>query len=125
MGVGLAGIDPSVISQMQSQMNNPPPPVGPGSPAQEVHGVQESLKDLGYKLDKQEDATDTYGASTQAAVRQFQKDHHLPETGIADIQTRMSISGAQQQKHQAEADLRNARDQFERSVQKGMLNLRG
>ena len=99
--------------------------MGPGSPAQEVHGVQESLKDLGYKLDKQEDAADTYGTSTQGAVRQFQKDHNLPETGIADLQTRMSISRAQQQKQEAEAELRNARDQFERSAPKGMINLRG
>jgi len=125
-GVGLGGIDPSVLSQTQTQtpMNNAPP-VGPGSPAQDVHGVQESLKDLGYKLDKQEDATDTYGASTQNAVKDFQKDHQLPQTGVADFQTQAALLQAEQQRHQQQQELQNAKDQYQKYQQTSGPNLRG
>jgi len=91
------GFNPSQLAQMLT----PPPPVGPGSPAQAVDGVQQTLKGLGYKIEAKEDQSNTYGPSTQDAVRQFQTDHQLPQTGIADIETRMAMVGALQQKEQA------------------------
>jgi len=116
ISVGPGGLDPSQLAGMQVPSMTPGA-VGPSSPPQSVHGVQESLKELGYKVEAGEDQADAYGASTQAAVRQFQKDHQLPQTGIADGQTQIALHQALQQKHQAERE----RDAFEGQLQKAMI----
>ncbi len=95
------GINPS---QLLSKQSPTPAPVGPGSPAKDVQGVQNALTGLGYRIEAKEDQADTYGASTQVAVRQFQKDQHLPETGIADGQTRLALEVALHLKQDVERE---------------------
>jgi len=116
------GFNPSQLGQM---LMTPPPPVGPGSPAQAVDGVQETLKGLGYKIEAKEDQSNTYGPSTQDAVRQFQNDHQLPQTGIADIDTRMAMAGALQQKEQARQELDGFQRQIDSQLQRAMPKLGG
>jgi peptidoglycan DL-endopeptidase LytE len=114
MGIsGLGGIDPSQLVSSQFPV---PATVGPGSAAKDVQGVQESLKQLGYKLDPNEDKADSYGASTQAAVGQFQKDNRLPVTGVADGATQLAMAKALQQKEEAEREKLAALAQLQKGV---------
>jgi peptidoglycan hydrolase-like protein with peptidoglycan-binding domain len=113
---GPGGLDPSQLAQVQVPSMTPPS-VGPGSPPQSVQGVQNSLQELGYKVEAGEDQADVYGPSTQAAVSQFQKDHQLPQTGIADGQTRMSMLQELQRRQQMRQEI----DAFEGQLQKAMI----
>ena len=92
------GSIPPGLSQAAAQMLEKPaavpPQIGPNSPPEVVHDVQLMLKQFGYKLDSKEDKANVYGPSTRAAVTQFQKAHHLPETGIADLTTQAKMMEA-------------------------------
>ena len=111
--IGPGGIDPS---QFISQTPPVPATVGPGSAAKDVQGVQEELKQLGYKVEAKEDQADAYGASTQAAVGRFQKDNQLPVTGVADGATQLAMAKALQQKDQAERERLAALAQLQKGV---------
>lgn len=50
----------------------------------EVLKIQQKLNDLGYTIYPM---ANNYGPKTTAAVKQFQKDNNLPQTGIADSKT--------------------------------------
>lgn len=52
-----------------------------GSAGTEVRKMQQALLDLGYKLPRY-GADGDFGAETDAAVREFQRDHHLEDDGI-------------------------------------------
>jgi putative chitinase len=58
--------------------------VGPGSTLAEVESVQIMLKLLGYKVGV---VDGLYGPATNAALRMFQSDNGLPQTGIANDAT--------------------------------------
>ena len=62
-----------------------------GSKGDAVVKLQKALIDLGYLNGK---ADGDYGKMTAAAVSSFQKDHDLPETGIADDATQSAIFAA-------------------------------
>jgi peptidoglycan DL-endopeptidase LytE len=106
--MGISGINPSQLVSSQPPI---PASVGPGAPAKNVQGVQEQLKQLGYTIESKEDKADTYGASTSTAVGQFQKDHQLPVTGVADGATQLAMAQAIQQKLEAEREKLQATQQ--------------
>jgi len=56
-----------------------------------IHRVERELKLAGEQPGK---IDHTYDANTQAAVRDFQKKHHLQPTGLADAQTRHVLARA-------------------------------
>ena len=64
-----------------------------GSKGAAVKELQEDLLALGYKLPKY-GADGDFGSETKKAVKAFQKDHNLPETGIADSATLAAIETA-------------------------------
>jgi len=109
--MGISGINPS---QLTSQPSPVPAKVGPGSAAKDVHIVQEQLKELGYKVNAKEDKADTYGASTQAAVSQFQKDMLLPVTGVADGDTQLAMERVVRMKREAETVRQQAQAQLQK-----------
>jgi peptidoglycan hydrolase-like protein with peptidoglycan-binding domain len=115
MAVGPIPLNPSQWLGTQRPLT--PDSVGPGSPPKDTQPVQETLKQLGYKIETKEDQADTYGASTQTAVRQFQKDHDLPQTGVADGQTQVAMLQALRDKQQAERE----KDAFMSNIGKAKL----
>ena len=55
-----------------------------------VYLLQQRLKELGYL---KRDPDGVYGDSCEKAVKAFQKDHGLKQTGIADVETQEKIFG--------------------------------
>jgi len=53
-----------------------------GSVGPEVGGVHQRLIELGYSLDTHELARETFGMSTDAAIRNFQRDQGLKPDGV-------------------------------------------
>lgn len=62
----------------------------PGSSGDEVYALQERLTELGYL---KASFNGDYGSFTEEAVKAFQKDHKMAETGIADEETQRAIYG--------------------------------
>jgi peptidoglycan hydrolase-like protein with peptidoglycan-binding domain len=115
--MGISGINPSQLISAQPAI---PATVGPGAAAKDVHPVQEQVKQLGYKIDAKEDQADTYGASTQAAVSQFQKDHQLPVTGVADGATQIAMAQAIRQRQELQQQAEREKLQAISQIQKGV-----
>ena len=74
------GVEPDVFRYVLS--------LGEIDPVESIRGVQQRLRNLGFgKL-----AIDgVVGPKTEEAIRAFQKDSELPETGRADTQTRQKL----------------------------------
>lgn len=62
-----------------------------GSRSKQVQAIQEQLAELGYF---HHEPTHYYGTVTADAVKAFQADHHLPQTGTIDNNTLNAISQA-------------------------------
>ena len=62
----------------------------PGDKGEEVTQLQQKLIELEYL---EGDATGVYDEATEEAVRWFQRDHSLLETGMADTVTRRLVAG--------------------------------
>ena len=58
------------------------------NPSPEIKKIQERLKELGYLHDK---ADGIIGDKTEEAIKSFQKDHGLPETGMVDTVTQQLL----------------------------------
>lgn len=58
-----------------------------GSKGQDVNKLQEALLSLGFFIAPESGTTEFYGTRTQTAVKLFQKEYGLPETGIYDEAT--------------------------------------
>ncbi|HZN94024.1 MAG TPA: peptidoglycan-binding domain-containing protein [Myxococcales bacterium] len=102
------GPSPGLAQALTRMLEKPaalPPLVGPDSPPQAVSQVQKMVKQLGYQLAPKEDIANDYGPSTKAAVRQFQKSHQLPETGVADQVTQGKMMEAIKSLEQKQRDL--------------------
>lgn len=61
-----------------------------GSKGDAVVELQNKLNELGYSVGT---ADGDFGVKTEQAIQQFQKDHNLPVTGIADAQTQEVLFG--------------------------------
>jgi peptidoglycan hydrolase-like protein with peptidoglycan-binding domain len=58
----------------------------------EVGDLQQALSFLGLTIASEEKNNQRFGATTRAAVRQFQIGHKLPETGEVDEATALAIN---------------------------------
>lgn len=66
-----------------------------GDRSDDVKHMQTHLASLGYMDPKKvQNGDGLFGPGTEAAVKQFQHDHGLPETGKADLATRKAIRAA-------------------------------
>jgi peptidoglycan hydrolase-like protein with peptidoglycan-binding domain len=54
--------------------------------------LQSELRQLGYAIAEAETSAQVYGATTQQAVREFQRTHGLDPTGIVDERTAARIN---------------------------------
>ena len=62
-----------------------------GAKGENVTRMQDTLKSLGYKLDKH-GSDGNFGNETQQALNEFKKAHGLPENGIYDSATRSAMA---------------------------------
>lgn len=62
-----------------------------GAKGENVTRMQDTLKSLGYKLDKY-GSDGKFGSETQQALNEFKKAHGLPENGIYDGATRSAMA---------------------------------
>ena len=58
----------------------------------DVKGLQKDLAYLGYKVSVDEHKEGLFGKTTVQAVKDFQKDHHLPENGKLDRLTMVELN---------------------------------
>ena len=97
----------------EPQTNGAPKPgLGAGTEGDAVRALQSVLKELG---DYSGPEDGEFGPATEAAVREVQRKHGLPPTGIADSQTEQVIATA------ATADLAAGRGTSAASDQAGQL----
>jgi peptidoglycan hydrolase-like protein with peptidoglycan-binding domain len=67
--------------------------LGRGMTGPEVDKLQDELIDLGYMtLAEKRTGPGRFGPRTEAALKAFQKDNHLAETGVADAPTQAAIA---------------------------------
>lgn len=84
----------SMISYTDEPVTEPEPDrLEYGSVGPAVKELQEDLLALGYELPEY-GADGEYGSETKAAVKEFQREHGLKETGIADSETLAAIETA-------------------------------
>lgn len=68
-----------------------------GSKGGEVEALQSQLMKLGYDLGKW-GADGDFGSATESAVKEFQANHGLPVTGVADDATMSALLDALERK---------------------------
>ena len=76
-----------------SEGEGAPQELAPGDEGDGVRTLQEQLNAAGYKVE----VTGTYDEATTGAVKAFQRDAGLAETGIADAETMAALSQPQAQ----------------------------
>lgn len=73
-------------------MNKITPPLKPQSRGRKVAHLHEALVLLGFTIGDAEKNSERFGASTRAAVTQFQTAHNLPATGAVEEATAKAIN---------------------------------
>ena len=83
-----------VCAALCEEQPSPTPyaPLAYGAQGESVSDIQERLKDLGYYTGK---VSGNFLDGTRAAVRKFQKEYGLPETGEVDAATAAQLENAQ------------------------------
>ena len=84
---------PSSMISYDSSTSEPEKVLKIGSVGDAVTELQEDLLSLGYPLPKY-GADGDFGSETEKAVKRFQSDFKLPETGVADAKTLAAIDSA-------------------------------
>ncbi|MDD3242802.1 MAG: N-acetylmuramoyl-L-alanine amidase [Eubacteriales bacterium] len=88
----VAAAEPSIapsLTPSPSPTATPAAALGPGAESDEVLALQQRLIALKYL--QIQTPTRYYGSKTEIAVRAFQKQNQLPETGTADASTRQAL----------------------------------
>lgn len=99
------GVEPTVEVELPAYYYTTPiqaeQKIGPGDEGEHVVNVQDMLRGLGFTID---DEAEVYGKDTEQAVRDFQKENDLKDTGEIDEDTAGMIQAQIIDKIREEAD---------------------